>query len=262
MADNEPRVVFLTGAGLSADSGVQTFRGEGGYYDGISARELLSWMNLMQSPQVVHAFLDEMRINMRDAQPNEAHKMIARLGNEFGDRVVHLTQNIDPLVEMAGYADTVHLHGFITRLRSIRDSEVTEDIGFTRYWDGDPSDAPPRGFKFRCLKTGGIMRPDVVLFGEMAPEYVKMDSAMRTLRPQDTLVVIGTQGNVLPVEKFASQTSSMTVLNNLHSSPDIRVSFFDHVFMDPAAHVAGEIEKLVRNCLAARNKENSNARER
>lgn len=243
------RVVFLTGAGLSADSGIPTFRGESGFYNGIRAEELLSYSTMKRSPEVIQKFTDNMRMKMRDAQPNKAHEMIARLGNEFGDRVVHLTQNIDPVLEMAGYADTVHLHGFITRMRSIGNSKVVEEIGFTRYWEGDPSEAPARGFQFRCPKTGSFMRPDVVLFGEMAPEYAKLHGAMRRLRRQDTLVVIGTQGNVLPVQHYAAMTPAAKVLNNLHSSPDISEELFDHVFMDRAAVVADDIEYVVRQRL-------------
>ena len=248
------RVIFLTGAGLSADSGVPTFRGEDGFYNGIRAEDLLSFRTMRQSPEIIQRFMDNMRAKMGDAKPNEAHKMIARLGNEFGDRVVHFTQNLDPLVEMAGYDGSVHLHGFVTRMRSIGNSKVTEDIGFTRYWDGDPSEAPPRGFKFRCPKTGSMMRPDVVLFDEMGHDYPKLCGAAKRLRAQDTFVVIGTQGNIYPIREsinIALKSPAQTILNNLHSSSDIEEDRFNHVFMERTADVASDIEAIVRERLQA-----------
>lgn len=250
---NSPsRVVFLTGAGLSAESGVPTFRGQEGLYNGIRAEEMLSSRSMRQSPDIVQKFIDTMRIKMGSAKPNAAHMMIARLGNEFGDRVIHFTQNIDPLVELAGYDSTVHLHGFVTRMRSIGNSKVTEDIGFTRYWEGDPSEAPPRGFQFRCPKTGSMMRPDVVLFDEMGPDYPKLYSAVKRLRTQDTFIVIGTQGNIYPIReaiRMALKSPAITILNNLHESSDIEESSFDHVYMDRAVAVANDIEAIVRGRL-------------
>ena len=252
--NSPPRVIFLTGAGLSADSGVPTFRGEEGFYNGLRAEELLSFRTMRRSPEVIQRFIDNMRAKMGGAKPNAAHMMIAHLGNEFGDRVVHFTQNIDPLVELAGYNGTVHLHGFVTRMRPIGNSKVTEDIGFTRYWEGDPSEAPARGFKFRCPKTGSLMRPDVVLFDEMGPDYPKLYSAAKRLRTQDTFVVIGTQGNIYPIREAINIALKMpvtTVLNNLHSSSDIEEDRFDHVFKERAADVASDIEALVRERLQA-----------
>lgn len=250
---NSPsRVVFLTGAGLSADSGVPTFRGEEGFYNGVRAEELLSYRTMKRSPEDVQRFIDNMRAKMSGIEPNEAHRMIARLGNEFGDRVTHFSQNIDPLVEMAGYSGTVHLHGFITRMRSIGNSKVTEDIGFTRYWEGDPSEAPPRGFQFRCPKSGSLMRPDVVLFDEIGPEYLKLYSVAKRLRAQDTFIVIGTQGNIYPIReaiKTALNSPAIAILNNLHDSSDIEENNFDHVFMDRAVDAVSDIEAIVRGRL-------------
>lgn len=246
------RVVFLTGAGLSADSGVPTFRGEEGFYKGVRAEELLSYRTMKRSPEDVQKFIDNMRAKMSGIEPNEAHRMIARLGKEFGDRVVHFSQNIDPLVEMAGYSGTVHLHGFITRMRSIGNSKVTEDIGFKRYWEGEASEAPTRGFRFRCPKTGSLMRPDVVLFDEMGPDYPKLYSTVKRLRDRDIFVVIGTQGNIYPIReaiKIALRSPVTSILNNLHISSDIQDDRFDRVFLERAVDVESEIETIVRERL-------------
>lgn len=244
-----PMAVFLTGAGLSADSGVRTFRGEDGYYQGIRAEEVMSSRTMKERPDVIHRFCDDRRAAMRGVEPNAAHRMIAALGADYGDRVVHLTQNIDGLAEAAGHVGTVHLHGVLTRMRSIGNSHVAEDIGFARYWDGDDSQAPERGFKFRCPKTNSLYRPDVVLFGDLAPEYAKLWKAVKNLRPGDVFVVIGTQGSVLPVARLASDAPCRTVLNNLHPSPDIDEDDFDVVMLERASVAAAEIEGLVRGVM-------------
>jgi len=245
-----PRAVFLTGAGLSADSGIRTYRGADGYYSGMRAEDLMSARTMKDSPERVHRFCDDRRREMRDYRPNAAHRAIARLTADYGERVVHLTQNIDCMMEACdGHASTVHLHGFLTRMRSIGNSHVLEDIGFTRYWDGLPEEAPARGFRFRCPKSNSLFRPDVVLFGEMAPAYSKLWKAVKGLRRQDVLVVIGTQGVVLPVNQFASGASCFKILNNLDPGPDIDGDLFDSVLYERAADAAEEIEGVVRSRL-------------
>lgn len=245
-----PRAVFLTGAGLSADSGMRTYRGEEGYYSGMRAEDLMSARSLRERPEAVHRFCDDRRREMADYRPNAAHRAIARLAADYGDRVVHLTQNIDCLMEQCdGHSSTIHLHGFLTRMRSIGNSHVLEDIGFARYWGGSPEEAPPRGFRFRCPKSNSLFRPDVVLFGEMAPAYSKLWKAVKGLRRQDVLVVVGTQGVVLPVNQFASGAPCLKILNNLHPGPDIDGSLFDVALYEKAADVAEEIEGMVRQRL-------------
>jgi len=246
----EPKVVFLTGAGLSADSGIRTYRGAGGYYEGMRAEDLMSAQTMRHAPERVHRFCDDRRVSLGDAEPNEAHRMIARLAADFGpERVVHLTQNIDDCMERAGHGGTVHLHGFLTRMRSIGNSTVTRDIGYRRYWDGDSALAPEGGFQFRCPKTNSRFRPDVVLFGEAAPEYSKLWKAVGALRRHDLFVVIGTQGKVLPVQRFAEAVPCMSVLNNLHPSDEIDPEAFGKVLMCRAAEAAAEIEEIARGVL-------------
>lgn len=243
--------VFLTGAGLSADSGIRTYRGDGGYYEGVRAEDLMSARTFRNDPERVHRFCDDRRVELAGVEPNEAHRMIARLAADYPGRVVHLTQNIDPLSELCGHGGTVHLHGFLTRMRSIGNSHVTCDVGYARYWDGDPASAPEQGFRFRCPKSNSLFRPDVILFDEMAPEYAKLWKAIKALRRDDVFVVIGTQGNVLPVSRMAAEAPCLAVLNNLHPSPDIEESVFGKVLSARATEAAGEVEEIVRGRLGA-----------
>ena len=245
-----PKAVFLTGAGLSADSGIRTYRGADGYYSGMRAEDLMSARTMKDNPERVHRFCDDRRREMAGYLPNEAHRAIARLAADYGDRVMHLTQNIDCMMEACdGHSSTIHLHGFLTRMRSIGNSHVVEDIGFTRYWDGLPEEAPSRGFRFRCPKSNSLFRPDVVLFGEMAPAYSKLWKAIKGLRRQDVLVVVGTQGVVLPVNQFAAGAPCFKILNNLDLGPDIDGDLFDSVLYEKAAVAAAEIESVVRERL-------------
>jgi NAD-dependent SIR2 family protein deacetylase len=97
-----------------------------------------------------------------------------------------------------------------------------------------------------------MMRPDVVLFDEMGPDYPKLYSAVKRLRTQDTFIVIGTQGNIYPIReaiRMALKSPAITILNNLHESSDIEESSFDHVYMDRAVAVANDIEAIVRGRL-------------
>jgi len=240
----EPKAVFLTGAGLSADSGVPTYRGEGGIYNGMRAEKVMSAWTMKHNPDVIYRFCDDRRVELDGVRPNAAHMVIEELASEFGERIVHLTQNIDGLCPGA-----IELHGRLTRMRSIGNSHVTTDIGFTRYWDGDPERECPGGFRFRCPKTNSHFRPDVVLFDEPAPAYSKLWKVVRSLRRWDVLVVIGTQGSVLPVEDFARGAPCLTVLNNLHESADIDEDAFDIVLRKRAAEAAAEIGEIVRKRL-------------
>lgn len=255
MSKNDPKVVFLTGAGLSADSGLKTYRGDDGVYNGVRVEKLISAYAMKNTPDVVQQFNDDQRVSLKGVKPNKAHGLISSLSREFGDRVIHFTQNVDGLSPEA-----IELHGRQTRLRSIGNSHVTVDIGPTRYWGGDAADECPGGFRFRCPKTNSHFRPDVVLFDEVAPNYAKLWKTMSSLRRHDLFVVIGTMGNVLPVSEMAKRAPCKTILNNLHKSDDIDESDFDVVLLDRAVVAADEIEAIIREHLMATQANNEAAK--
>jgi NAD-dependent deacetylase len=246
-----PKIVVLTGAGLSADSGIKTYRGEGGLYQGIEAEKVMSDRTLKERPEVIHTFCDDRRVELGDVAPNAAHEMLAELGRTYGERLLHFTQNIDDLVERAGGENVLHVHGRLTLMRSIGNSKVERDIGYTRYWSGPEASAPEGGYQFRCPKSGSRFRPGVVLFGEQSPLYAKLWRVMGGLHPDDLLIVIGTFGEVLPVRRWSIQSSCRKVLNNLAPSPHIDECLFDNVLMQNASDAAGTIMEIARSHLGS-----------
>ncbi|MDR3322816.1 MAG: NAD-dependent deacylase [Zoogloeaceae bacterium] len=158
------RVLFITGAGISADSGLPTYRGIGGLYEddlteeGIPIEEALSAPMLAQRPEITWKYLAEVEKNCRTAGPNAAHRTLARLEQEL-PHVLVLTQNVDGLHRAAGSKNVLEIHGDVHRL-SCQQCGVQERVESLV-----GRELPPV-----CPACGGAMRPDVVLFGEMLPE--------------------------------------------------------------------------------------------
>lgn len=245
VSNTKPKVIIISGAGLSADSGIKTYRGADGLYSGMRAQEVMSRQTMQRNPEIIHRFCDDRRVELGKAEPNAAHHMIKRLSDLYGDQVIHLTQNIDDLMERTGHEETLHLHGELRVLRSLGSPKIEADIGFTRYWDGDPQFMTEFGFKFRCPQTKTLFRPAVVLFEEPAPLYPTLYRVLRSLSTHDILIIIGTQGVVLDIDGFAKHAPCRTVLNNLHDSDDIEHSRFDHHFRMTATEAAPLIEEIV-----------------
>ena len=233
------RVLFLTGSGLSADSGLPTFRGAGGLYEGTRAEEFLSAANYARDPDSIEAWLDQLRLAVVAANPNAAHIALADYQRRYADSLL-FTQNVDTLLERAGASEVVHLHGRLDRLRCIGHAH-TIAVGD----DGRAAVHP------RCTQCGSRLRSDVVLFGEQAPAYRALYAAIRRSTNVDALVVIGTQGNVLPINDLVCAFPGMTILNNLHASETISPELFTHVIQRPAADAADEVIERLENWRAS-----------
>ncbi|CAL96276.1 NAD-dependent deacylase [Azoarcus olearius] len=157
------RILFITGAGISADSGLPTYRGIGGLYherltaDGLTIEEALSGHMMAARPALTWKYIAEIEANCRGAQPNAAHRVIAALEREKPDAWV-LTQNVDGLHRAAGSTRLIEIHGTVHHLRctECRHERTVEDFAGLRL--------PPE-----CPACGGVLRPDIVLFGEMLP---------------------------------------------------------------------------------------------
>ncbi|HKG93658.1 MAG TPA: Sir2 family NAD-dependent protein deacetylase [Gemmatimonadaceae bacterium] len=223
------RVIVLSGSGLSADSGLPTFRGAGGLYQNMSAEQFLSAEGYARDPDAVEDWLDRLRVAEAGAQPNAAHLGLAAYQARHPGTEL-LTQNVDTLLERAGARAVVHLHGRLDQLRCLGHAHPF------------PLGAAGRaGASARCPRCGSRLRSDVVLFGERAPAYDLLWKTLRHAGPGDALVVIGTQGGVLPVEEIVRAFPGRTLLNNLHESEWLTPERFTRVFRARAADAIDEI---------------------
>lgn len=200
------RIVVLTGAGISAESGLATFRDSGGLWEGHAVEDVATPEAFLRDPETVQRFYDARRRAAASSEPNAAHFALARLEAELGADLLVVTQNVDDLHERAGSRNLVHMHGELRRA-------LCTACGARPVWDDDLVDSPP------CPECGEpALRPDVVWFGEMPYDLPLIEHAVASA---DVFVSIGTSGNVYPAAGYvtlASQVGARTVELNLEPS--------------------------------------------
>jgi len=174
-------LIILTGAGMSSESGIRTFRDSGGLWEEYDITEVASPMGWLSNRELVLKFYNDRRTQLASCEPNAGHFGVAKLEKHFNVHVI--TQNIDNLHERAGSTKILHLHGELTKARSTADPFLVYDIG---YKDIKPGDVCERGSQ---------LRPHIVWFGEAVPN---MDEAVRITSSADIFVVIGSSLNVYP----------------------------------------------------------------
>ena len=206
-ATMEPmRIVVLTGAGISAESGVPTFRDAGGLWEGHRVEDVATPEAFERDPDTVQAFYDARRRAAASVEPNDAHRALARLEGALGDDVLVVTQNVDDLHERAGSRNLVHMHGELNRA-------LCTECGARPEWRDDLIHRPP------CPACGArALRPDVVWFGEMPYD---LDRIERAVVACDVFVSIGTSGSVYPAAGYAALASAFgarTVELNLEAT--------------------------------------------
>jgi NAD-dependent deacetylase len=190
-ANSPSRIAVLTGAGISAESGIPTFRGAGGLWENYRAEELATPEAFGRDPATVWRWYEWRRSIVRQAQPNLAHVALSALERVLPPRgsVTVITQNVDELHRRAGSQNLIELHGSIFRVRCIRHQEPRPAL--------DPFvDLPPR------CECGSLLRPDVVWFGEPLPERALAEAAER-VSEADLLLIVGTSGLVYPAAGLA-----------------------------------------------------------
>ncbi|HNY52922.1 MAG TPA: NAD-dependent deacylase [Bacteroidales bacterium] len=175
------KLVVLTGAGMSAESGIKTFRDSGGLWEEHRVEDVASPMGWVLNRKLVLKFYNDRRRELARCEPNAGHLGLAALEKHFDVHVI--TQNIDNLHERAGSSDVVHLHGELTKARSTKDSDLIYDIGYKDINEGD-----------KC-ELGSQLRPHIVWFGEAVP---MIEEAVKITSQADIFVVIGTSLNVYP----------------------------------------------------------------
>ena len=185
------RIVVLTGAGVSADSGLSTFRDPDGLWSKYDVEEVATPGGFARNPSEVLGFYNERRRGLLGVVPNAAHDALARLEREYPGEVLIVTQNIDDLHERAGSRSIIHMHGELLKARCAHTQEVLA-------WSGDFT------VETECPDCGraGVLRPHVVWFGEMPLEMERIGAALEEC---DLFISIGTSGNVYPAAGFAAE---------------------------------------------------------
>lgn len=200
------KIVILTGAGISAESGLGTFRDEGGLWAQHRIEDVATPEGFARDPELVHRFYNARRAQAREAKPNAAHDALARLQREFKGEVILVTQNVDGLHEAAGSGNVIHMHGFLDgALCHACDARWPAPLAMA------PSDPCPQ-----CQSR--TTRPDVVWFGEMP---YRMEEIYGHLASCDLFAAIGTSGNVYPAAGFVQEADAFgadTIELNLEPS--------------------------------------------
>ena len=174
------KLVVLTGAGISAESGISTFRDANGLWESHDIMEVASIDGYQRNPKLVQEFYNQRRKQLFEVEPNAAHLFLKELENDF--EVSIITQNVDDLHERAGSTKVIHLHGELRKARSEKDENLILD------WNDD--------IKFGDLaEDGNQLRPHIVWFGEMVPE---IENAIDEVLTADILIIIGTSMQVYP----------------------------------------------------------------
>ena len=208
---NRPQIVVLTGAGISAESGIKTFRDSGGLWEEHSIMDVATPEAWERNPALVLEFYNQRRRQLTEVSPNPAHLALAQLEQYFSVNVI--TQNVDDLHERAGSSHVLHLHGELVKVRSERYPDL---IYPTQHWEVKLGDTCERGTQ---------LRPHIVWFGEEVP---MISVAADLVKKADILIVIGTSLNVYPAAGL------------LYHAPYGSRKFL----IDPAENTSGQIYRL------------------
>ncbi|WP_267395308.1 MULTISPECIES: NAD-dependent deacylase [unclassified Sphingomonas] len=188
-----PNIVILTGAGISAESGIATFRGPGGLWEGHRVEDVCTPEALAADPVLVHRFYDLRRAALGHVTPNAAHRALARLDAGWPGELLIVTQNVDDLHERAGTRRVLHMHGELN-------AALCAACGGRGSWTGS---LPPNTVCAACGRAA--LRPDIVFFGEMPYQMERIEAA---LAAADLFVSIGTSGAVYPAAGFVQMADA------------------------------------------------------
>lgn len=225
------RVCVLTGAGVSAESGVPTFRGAGGMWEKYDFSKLATPMGFREDPRLVWEWYQLRQREIKKASPNPAHETIAEMERCF-DSFFVITQNIDGLHRRAGNKNIIELHGSIWRMRCTRDGTVT-DV------EAPVEEIPP------LCHCGSLMRPDVVWFGEQLSQE-SLERSSEIARECEVMFVIGTSAVVYPAAALPALTkNSGGLVIEVNLEPTDITSYADASCFGPAGEVLPEIWKLI-----------------
>jgi NAD-dependent deacetylase len=197
------KLVVLTGAGISAESGISTFRDSGGLWEGYDVNQVATPEGFAADPALVLDFYNQRRRQLSQVEPNEAHRLLAHLEKRY--EVVIITQNVDDLHERAGSHNIIHLHGELLKSRGVDNPEVTYPCtGDIHVGDKSP--------------TGAQLRPHIVWFGEEVP---MLEKAIAQVYSADILMIIGTSLQVYPAASLIDYVNEGTPIFYIDPNPSL-----------------------------------------
>jgi len=232
----DDRVFVLTGAGISAESGLPTFRGADGLWRGHRVEEVATPAAFHANPELVWQFYSERRKRHASVTPNSAHRALAELERALGDRFFLCTQNVDSLHELAGSQRIIHMHGRLMQTRCSRETCRTAAFDDERPY-------LTRAEIPNCPKCGALLRPHICWFGEVP---FGMDRIFEELRISTVLLTIGSSGVVEPAASFV-RMARMNHAKAIYIGPEEPANsrFFDEVVLGKAGEVLpGLVEKM------------------
>jgi NAD-dependent deacetylase len=229
---SQDRLFVLTGAGISAESGLATFRGSGGLWNGHRVEEVATPEAWEADPELVWRFYSMRRRDARAAEPNAAHKALAEIEQHLSDRFYLCTQNVDDLHERAGSKRVHHMHGTLFQSRCVRCEEPFSDQSFYETATTLPT----------CKTCGSPVRPHIVWFGEIP---LNLDGIYRELDRATILLVVGTSGSVYPAAGFV-HIANQRGIKTIYVGPEepLNTEAFDEIVLGPATQALPQALKL------------------
>lgn len=225
------KLVVLTGAGISAESGIRTFRDMGGLWEEYDVMEVASPEGWAKDPELVLRFYNERRKQLFSVEPNRGHEALAEAEKEFEVHII--TQNVDNLHERAGSSNVLHLHGELTLVRSTRDESLVYDVGEKEVNMGD------------LCEKGHQLRPHIVWFGEAVP---LIPEAARIAAQADIFAVVGTSLNVYPAAGLLDAAPHNIPVFLIDPNPVSVFSRSDVTFIqEPASKGVDRMLEMIRN---------------
>ncbi|MDE6804102.1 MAG: NAD-dependent deacylase [Muribaculaceae bacterium] len=227
----KPKLVVSTGAGISAESGIKTFRDAGGLWENYPVMQVASAEGFRRDPALVHQFYNHRRHELLTVVPNAAHTALVELERDYD--VYIITQNVDDLHERAGSTNVLHLHGELMKIRSVSDLDYIESL------DADHLDTTPetRG------RRGDLMRPHIVFFQEAVPN---IEPAVELVAKADIFVVIGTSLNVYPAAGLLLFVRPGVPIYYIDPNPASTVGIPNvHVIKEPATRGVEELARIL-----------------
>ncbi len=232
---NQPRIVVLTGAGISAESGVRTFRDNGGLWEEHRVEDVATPDAWAFDPEMVWRFYQARRRQLLEVQPNGAHLALVLLQKNMKQFTL-ITQNVDDLHERGGSSDVIHMHGELRTLRCetsqrsevrMQASDLTDDVSLCS-----------------CCANPVRMRPDIVWFGEIP---MHMEAILNAVETCEVFIVVGSSGHVYPAAGLVDQANNAgarTILVNLEAP--VNASAFDEILLGPAGELLPQlVDRLI-----------------